>query len=92
MKKQKKKVKKQSKIKRTPCPKCGKWESHYLPPSFGDPGFYLCEVEKPASDFKIVVAICEDCGKIKKLTFKKGEDFRDTWCMICKKVVTWRKL
>ena len=25
------------------CPKCGKNEAHFVPPSFGEAGFYICE-------------------------------------------------
>lgn len=26
------------------CPKCGKEESHFVPPSLGEVGFFICEV------------------------------------------------
>jgi hypothetical protein len=26
-----------------PCPRCGRPGQHFVPPSFGDPGFYACE-------------------------------------------------
>lgn len=25
------------------CPKCGQPGLHFVPPSFGDPGFYVCD-------------------------------------------------
>jgi len=28
------------------CPKCNEIASHYAPPSFGEEGFYICEVKK----------------------------------------------
>jgi len=28
------------------CPKCGELASHYVPPSFGEEGFYICEVPR----------------------------------------------
>lgn len=31
------------------CPRCGEKGAHFVPPSFGDPGFYICEA-KEASD------------------------------------------
>ena len=29
------------------CPKCGRNEAHFVPPSFGEAGFYICEPEHP---------------------------------------------
>jgi hypothetical protein len=42
------------------CPKCGKREAHFVPPSFGDDGFFTCEAEKetPAPEFEP----CDVCG------------------------------
>jgi hypothetical protein len=28
---------------RSPCPKCGVRESHFVPPSLGERGFFICE-------------------------------------------------
>lgn len=25
------------------CPNCGEYEAHYCGPSFGEPGFFICE-------------------------------------------------
>lgn len=25
------------------CPNCGEYAAHFVPPSFGDPGFFICE-------------------------------------------------
>ena len=46
MKRQKKKLKKKPKIKRTPCPNCGKFGSHFVPPCVGDPGFFICKTKE----------------------------------------------
>lgn len=27
----------------TRCPNCGEFGAHFIPPSFGDPGFYGCK-------------------------------------------------
>jgi hypothetical protein len=31
-----------TRFKKGLCPSCGKKGPHYVPPSVGDPGFYLC--------------------------------------------------
>lgn len=28
------------------CPNCGKKGPHFVPPCFGDPGFFVCEPER----------------------------------------------
>lgn len=51
-KKQKKKIKKKSKLKRIRfCPNCGVEflsgdEGHFCPPSFGEKGFFICKKGK----------------------------------------------
>lgn len=35
-------------IKAGVCLNCGKQGPHYVPPSFGDPGFYMCESKEDA--------------------------------------------
>jgi len=89
MKKQKKKIKKKSKIKRMRCPNCGEWGPHFVPPSCGESGFYIC---KSINNFEIVTAQCEKCQLIKKISFKKGKTNRYTWCMHCQEPVIWRKI
>jgi len=32
------------------CPNCGKPAYHFVGPSFGEPGFYLCDPEPPCEE------------------------------------------
>lgn len=41
--KRKKKYHNQAKQDNTPCTNCGEIGSHYVPPCFGDEGFFLCK-------------------------------------------------
>lgn len=43
MKKLKKKKKKQPLHPKTICPNCGEPGPHFVPPSFGDKGFFICK-------------------------------------------------
>ena len=45
-KKKKKRIKKNIRLDRG-CPSCGKNESHFIPPSCGDPGMFTCERTEP---------------------------------------------
>jgi hypothetical protein len=42
------------------CPNCGELGPHFVPPSFGDPGFYACEAlnraARAARDFEQAMA------------------------------------
>lgn len=31
-----------NKMPKTKCPNCGKYEAHFVPPSMGDSGFFIC--------------------------------------------------
>lgn len=31
----------------TPCPNCGQPGAHFVPPSFGEPGFFICDDPVP---------------------------------------------
>lgn len=31
------------------CPNCGDYGAHFVPPSCGEPGFYLCKKKEPCS-------------------------------------------
>jgi hypothetical protein len=53
MKRQKKKKKKQKqRLAPTRCINCGKIGSHFVPPSFGDKGFFICRLPDPVKDPK----------------------------------------
>ena len=51
-----KKLKKKKKIHIKPilCPNCGEKGPHFVPPSLGEPGFFICK--KPKLEF------CPECG------------------------------
>jgi len=34
------------------CLNCGEYGSHFVPPSFGDPGFFICEKSEPIAKTK----------------------------------------
>jgi len=33
----------ESHVRARPCSNCGEQGPHFVPPSFGDPGFFICE-------------------------------------------------
>jgi hypothetical protein len=57
------------------CPKCGKPESHFVPPSMGEEGFFLCEretVKVEAPRRPAALPRCEHGG-------------RPGWCIECQR-------
>lgn len=44
------------------CPNCGGKGPHFIPPSFGDPGFYACEAIE-ATQVKPAVPTAEETAK-----------------------------
>jgi hypothetical protein len=44
------------------CPNCGKDESHFVPPSFGEPGFFICSNGDPPEHIVLAQAkaLCEN--------------------------------
>lgn len=37
-------------LERSICPKCGEYGPHYVPPSLGEAGFFVCEVQMVRKD------------------------------------------
>jgi len=54
---------------------------------------YFEEEDTKFSDlYEVVKCKCPECGKIKKLSLNKGEDFRHTYCIDCGEAVIWEKI
>lgn len=45
-----------STVARTKCPQCGEPGPHFVPPSMGEPGFYICEQTRIKADPPIAPA------------------------------------
>lgn len=43
-------------------------------------------------DYEIITAMCPDCGKVMRMSFKIGEAARFTWCIPCGHAVLWEKV
>jgi Zn ribbon nucleic-acid-binding protein len=48
--------------------------------------------EKTKDLYDIVNAKCPQCGKIKKMSFGKGENIRLTYCHECGEAVVWYRV